>query len=80
MNKPSPKLREWLRANTEQAYTTAFDQYLSYVRRQCEQMKGAAVRRGDTEYEKGQAAALDWVLRLHKTLINSADDTTDTSA
>ena len=72
----------WLEAQLEGEY---FQRFMSAIHEQRQNYVAGAIQQGDTEFTKGGAATLKWVLDLPGMILNDfkqsqpPDDTTDTS-
>ena len=68
-------LADWLDQQLKQVYLPAF---IDKIEKQQAGHEQAALTKGDTEYEKGQADALRWVLELPYIIIKSTGADTET--
>jgi hypothetical protein len=61
-------LINWLES---QRTTEGFERFWKLIKDQHKSRAGAAVARGDTEFEKGEAMALNWVENLPDDLLKT---------
>ena len=69
----SKAFREWLIQEKKEEY---FNYLWKFIEERLDNIRFAACQKGDTEFEKGQVAALNWVKQLPENL--AIDDNTDT--
>lgn len=61
-------LAEWL---VQQLNGTYFPLFLAEIEERSKSVGQLAITKGETEHEKGQAVALQWVLSLPQTIIDT---------
>lgn len=69
-------VRGWLRQNVDRP---GFKGFMEIIADQQECHISASLRPGDTNYEKGQAAALTWVVGQPETILTPVDDPSEPS-